>query len=170
MQKPNLIVGIGSPHGDDQAAWRAVEQVATRVDRDDVAIRLAKSPLDLLAWDSGVTRLILCDACLGAGDPGQLHRWQWPSEALEQFNWSGTHDFPLPAVLKLAERLGRLPGDVVIWGIEIERVRRMEPISEEVASALPRLVDELLRELNHRVSPRQAAPPTKGSSCTNIRS
>jgi hydrogenase maturation protease len=65
MSGATLIVGIGSPHGDDQIGWRIAEALMAE-HRVGWIIRTARSPTDLLAWlDDKVERLVICDACDG---------------------------------------------------------------------------------------------------------
>jgi hydrogenase maturation protease len=114
-----LFVGLGSPHGDDQVGWL----VAERLDAGPPpgwAVRRATVPLDLFDWLGGIGRLVLCDACTGGGRPGQLHRWRWPDATIAGLlRPLGSHDFGLQDVLRLADTLGELPPETVLWGIEI---------------------------------------------------
>ena len=153
-----LLVGIGSPHGDDQVGWRIAEQLAIAFDEDNLAVRRAKSPSQLLDWLDAVERLFICDACRGLGRAGQISRWTWPARELQQASWSGTHDMSLPAVLQLAERLGRLPPAVVVWSVEGASDEALGAMSPEVAAALPSLTDQIANEVN------------LASPCTNVRS
>jgi hydrogenase maturation protease len=143
-----LLVGIGSPHGDDQAGWQIADRLAAGLSNDDIVIRKAASPAALLDWlEEHVERLIICDACRGLGALGESHRWSWPAEELMAASWSGTHNISLPSVLQLAERLGRLPPTVVIWSMEGRIGDALANMSPEVSSALPRLVDEIRNDL-----------------------
>jgi hydrogenase maturation protease len=151
-----LVVGIGSPHGDDQAGWRLAERLAIAFDQDNVVVRKAKSPSELLDWLDGIERLIVCDACRGLGRVGEIKRWTWPASELQQASWSGTHDLSLPAVLQLADRLGRLPPTVVVWSVEGASVEALGAMSSHVAAALPNLADQIANEVN------------EGSRCTNV--
>ena len=92
-----LVAGIGSPHGDDQAGWLVADRLTRELHRDDVAVRKATSPTELLNWLDGTERLIVCDACCGLGNAGDVRRWPWPHDELFNAAWSGTHDLPLPA-------------------------------------------------------------------------
>jgi len=69
-------------------------------------------------------------------------------EELENVCWSGTHDLPLPTVLNLAERLKRLPPTVLIWSVEGSKADVLDPMSPEVAAAVPRIVDEITGEIS----------------------
>lgn len=151
-----LVVGIGSPHGDDQAGWRLAERLAIAFDQDNIAVRKAKSPSELLDWLDGIERLIVCDACRGLGRAGEIKRWTWPASELQQASWSGTHDLSLPAVLQLADRLGRLPPTVIVWSVEGASVEALGAMSSVVAAALPNLADQIANEVN------------QGSRCTNV--
>jgi hypothetical protein len=56
-----LVVGIGSPHGDDRAGWRVADDVAAAL-RGAITTRKASVPHDLLDWCDGRGRLHLVDA------------------------------------------------------------------------------------------------------------
>ena len=158
-----LVVGIGSPHGDDQAGWRVVDRLAADLDDESIAVRRATSPVHLLDWLEHIDRLILCDACRGLGQVGELRRWEWPNSELAEGAWSGTHDLSLTAALQLAERLGRLPQDVVIWSVEAASGDPLSGLSPPVTTVLPQLVSHLANEINGDTNVR-------GNACTNSRS
>jgi hydrogenase maturation protease len=112
-----LLVGLGSPYGDDQLGWRLVAAVE-QCFPNELVVRRAGSAADLLNWLDDVERLVVCDACHGAGPVGSWHRWSWPADNLAPLVGHGSHDLGLSAVLTLAERLGQLPSQVTIWAIE----------------------------------------------------
>jgi hypothetical protein len=63
---------------------------------------------------------------------------------------AGTHDLAIPAVLALAERLGLLPPEVWLWGIEIATDSPRDSTSTEVLAAVPLVVDEIAVHLAHQ--------------------
>ncbi|MCH9653687.1 MAG: hydrogenase maturation protease [Planctomycetes bacterium] len=142
-----LIAGIGSPHGDDQVGWETVKQIQN-MGSDLVSTHLARTPDDLLDCMEGFRLLVICDACQGAGDVGSSHHWEWPCNQLESINWSGTHNVSLPAVLALAEQLGRLPAAVHIWGVEVEQVLPGHPMSERVLAGAASVAQAICKELS----------------------
>ena len=161
-QSGTLVVGIGSPHGDDRAGWLIAEHLQKRgPNRFD--IKIAKSPVDLLDWLEGVSRLVICDACHGLGEIGRSHRWTWPAPEITTIAMSGTHNLALPTVLALAEKLGQLPDEVVIQAIEGANRTVSAEISHEVAGAIVLLADQIAVELNDTLSTLQAG------ECTNNR-
>lgn len=139
-----LLVGIGSPHGDDRAGWIVAQHLLKANNRVDVDVRWAESPTRLLDWLNGYDRLIVCDACRGSGDAGRIQRFLWPEIADFQISSSGTHDLNLVQTLKSAEVLGKLPPDVVVWSIEVAETLPMTGLSDPVVQAL----DELLNRVS----------------------
>ncbi len=147
-QLQQLIVGVGSPHGDDQAGWLVAERLAGQLASAGVSVRRARSPAELLDWLDQLERLIICDASRGLGRAGEVRRWTWPDAQLDSATWSGTHDLALPTVLELAGRLGRLPPQVLVWSVEAAETGALAACSPAVAAVLPRLTDEIAREVN----------------------
>ncbi len=150
-----LLVGIGSPHGDDRAGWLVADALAVHAaraaagtpDSSGVKIRKAATPAELLDWLDGARRLLVCDAVCGAGAPGTLHRWHWPDACIAQVRSAGSHDFDLAAALELAAGLGRLPPEVIVWGIEGGRMRPDDELSPDVEKAVLELVERIRGEL-----------------------
>ncbi len=150
-----VVVGIGSPHGDDRAGWVIADALARHMERaagrsagaSGVEVRKAATPADLLDWLDGADRLLVCDAVCGAGAPGTLHRWHWPDPRIGQVRSAGSHDFGLAATLELAARLGRLPAEVVIWGIEAGQSELHGELSPDVAKSLPELIKQVRGEV-----------------------
>ncbi|MBC8351140.1 MAG: hydrogenase maturation protease [Planctomycetes bacterium] len=157
-----LIVGIGSAHGDDRIGWLVADRLVAMVESENVEVRHAKSPIDLLDWLAGVERLVICDACRGLGRVGEMRRWEWPTTELSAIGLSGTHGLSVPTVLKLADRLGRLPEVVVVWAIEGAGRGTSGLLSTELTQALPELVSQIVGELNE-------PPLLETNTCTNSR-
>ena len=148
MTGRTLFVGIGSPHGDDRAGWEVAEQLACLAG-DNLEIRKASSPSDILDWLSGVDRFVVFDACRGSGKLGHIACWHWPNAQLSQLRTSGTHDLGLSHVLELAATLGALPSDVEIWTVEAGECRPNADVSREIATALPSAVADIRKKLCH---------------------
>ena len=150
-----LIVGIGSPHGDDQIGWRVAEALRSAVS-PAIEVREASTPSQLLDWLEGVDRLIVCDACQArrrapdgsAGDTLSVHRWQWPTLQVSTLRSAGSHSFGLPQVLQLAERLGRLPQEVIVFGVEGRQFEAFASRSPDVESLISNTVQVIAGELS----------------------
>lgn len=158
-----LLVGLGSPHGDDRIGWLVIERLRS-MPLDGITLRQARSPLDLLDWLEGIERLVVCDAARGTGPPGRTRHWVWPVAELDAWQGSGSHDFSLPQVLELAEHLGLVhtgsindseshankPPRVELWTVEGHNDNPGECLSTEVEAALPGLLQSIEISLKGR--------------------
>lgn len=142
MSGQSLLVGIGSPHGDDRVGWEIARRVAERFG-GTLMVRCARTPAELLDWLEGIDTLDVCDAVSSDAAVGSVHCWQWPAPQIDQARFRGSHDVSLRAVLALAEGLGRLPPQVRIWGLEIKPGGSLDALSGGVAAAVPTVVDRI---------------------------
>ena len=154
-----LMVGIGSPHGDDAIGWQVADAVAASVCEagwPDVAVRKAAVPLDVLDWLEGVDLLHLCDAGACSERPvGAIRRFELTAAAdggldvlPETLRAGGSHDFGLAAVLNLAGTLGRA-GGIVVHAVNGRRFGSADSMSAEVRAARSGVVQTILRELQY---------------------
>lgn len=152
MTAATLFVGVGSPHGDDQVGWSVAQAIAEQ-NLADCEIRLARAPSDLLEPLADRTRLIVCDAIRSGLPTGTIHRWLWPTNELQHMRWSGTHDVTLPGALQLAAQLGWLPGEVILWGIEIGGTAPAAAAEESLNSVIQAVAARVAAELACKVNP-----------------
>jgi hydrogenase maturation protease len=136
------VVGLGSPHGDDQAAWRLVDLL----DGTAETIVLG-APSRLLDHLDGCDKLILVDACRSGHAPGTIHRLSFPEDALGPCTGPSSHGLGVTAVLDLAEALGRLPPSVVLYAVEVQSCEPNQGLSPAVSQALPELCRRVRQEL-----------------------
>jgi hydrogenase maturation protease len=148
MVGKTVVVGIGSPHGDDQIGWRIADRLSQAMG-SLVEIYKAASPIELLDLVDRADELTICDACRADSDFGTIRRWNWPTEAIETCRFSGSHDLPLPAALELASQLGRLPRRVTIWGVNIGSTQPMTNLSPEIEAAVLTVTRQILQSNNH---------------------
>lgn len=166
-----LIVGIGSPHGDDQAGWQVIEQLQS-LERSKIELRKAAVPHGLLDWLGGVTVLHIIDSsvceldnfCVQRFDlrkqpPSNEFQWSWiPSQqkstgivtTLERplkLRSAGSHQIDVLTVLELAACLDRLPKYVVLWAIPGHRYNASDAMSEGCQTAIQQCVTSIREEL-----------------------
>jgi hydrogenase maturation protease len=150
------VVGFGSPFGDDQAGWRLVELLERR---PDVPARLKIIPeaTQLVDELAGCCRLIIVDACRGGMHAGAISRLCWPDPRIRQYHNHCTHGVGLCNALQLAEKLGRMPPYVEIWGIEIGNDQLHGEMTPEVAQAVAELEKTILVEICETLDARTVA-------------
>jgi hydrogenase maturation protease len=169
----SLVVGIGSPFGDDQVGWLVVNHIAQVVDQiaasrmsprpaalDSAAInvRCARVPLDLLDWLDDVSCLHVVDACCSDHSTAHLERLVWNSADSTastanqftnlDFRQPAGHDFGITDVLRLAESTGRIPPNVVLWAITGSQFAPDSCVSGAISTAVESLAEQIMRDLS----------------------
>jgi len=146
------IVGLGSPHGDDQLGWMAVDRLRLRLPAGVCAVKAA-SGVELLEFLVGQEDILIVDAAAPACRPGTIRSFIWPCAGLAaHLPWS-THGLGVVEALQLAQTLGRIPTQVVIATVEAHTTTPGLPLSPAAARGLDDLVESILR----RFSPYHAA-------------
>lgn len=143
---PTLIVGLGSPHGDDQLGWRLAERIAAaRPPR--ATVRIARQPAEILHWLPAAGSLHVCDAYAGA--VGKWRRWQWPELPCPKGTpRTSGHSLSLADALAVAQEVGWLPGRVIIWGLAGADFSPASAISPGADRACDRVIAHLMDELH----------------------
>ncbi len=140
--KPVTVFGIGSPFGADRLGWEAID-VLDRVDDWPVPVdcmKLDRPGLALLERLRECERAVLIDAFLARDETGVR---VLSMDELAVGSPLTTHDAGLAETLALGERLGMLPGELVIVGIGMVG----ESMDEEVALPMPAFMDVMRRVL-----------------------
>jgi hydrogenase maturation protease len=140
------VAGFGSPHGDDQAGWQVVTLLQRRPELSAQIVKITEST-QLIDKLTGCRKLILVDGCRGGPQIGAITRLEWPDPRIRQYHNHSTHGIGLCNALQLAERLGRMPPSVEIFGVEIGRYRPLDEISAEVVQAVAELAEIISAEL-----------------------
>ena len=140
-----LVIGIGNDFRRDDRAGLAVARGLRHLSIPKIEIAEASGEgtqlMDL--WE-GKESVILVDATLSGGSPGSIRRFEANLEALpaRSFRYS-THAFSLGEAIEMARALGKLPGQVTVYGIEGKDFSPGEGLSPEVASSVDKLIAEI---------------------------
>ena len=119
-----LVLGIGSPFGDDQLGWAVAQrlQQRTRLQSympDRLQIESYDRPgLHLIESMRHAKTVFLIDAVKSNTTIGTLHCFK--KEAIGNLDCTlSTHGLGLAAAIKIAEALNELPENITLYGIEI---------------------------------------------------
>ena len=144
-----VVVGVGnSLRGDDAAGLAVAELVQHRVPGDVVVRTCEQEPSRLVdAWE-GADAAVVVDAASSAAEPGTVHRIDASSGELPARVFrSSTHAFGVGDVVELARALGRLPGRVIVYGVEGADFTAGAGLSEPVTVALAGLADAVVADV-----------------------
>lgn len=139
------IVGVGSPHGDDQVGWLAIDRLRPDLPTDVRAVKVSGGADILELLTDGHDEVVIIDAAAPAGCPGLFRSFQWTGRTPGGCAPSGTHGLGLVEALHLAEALGRLPRIVLIATVEAGSTAPGASLSESAKHGLHSLVDWLSR-------------------------
>ena len=146
--RPRLILGLGSPHGDDVAGWLTIDVLRRRGVSPSTARRVS-DPTDLWNWVTIETDLLLIDACTGTGPVGTLRKHVWPHMVLPNNGPRNSHRFPLGEALILGRTLELCPETVTVWTIEGQRFEPETIPDPAVVAAAETLAELLVRGEQH---------------------
>ena len=149
LQKLLSLIGIGNRfRRDDAAGLEVVRRLRLAHPPGVILIEQEGEPASLIeAWSTADEALVV-DGVSSGSAPGTIHRFDVTDAPLpaEVFNPS-THAMGLPEAVELARELDRLPGRLVVYGIEGEDFETGEGLSVPVQKTVEKLVMELYHEL-----------------------
>ena len=146
-----LVIALGAvDRGDDAVGAAVVAAVARRL--SGVTVVAHEDPTGLLELWAGHEPVVVVDAIRSGAAPGAVHRLEIGSAGLQGWARGGpgsTHAIGLAEVIEIARALGRLPGRLVVVGVEAERFDHGAPLSPAVAAAVGKAADRVCEELGH---------------------
>jgi hydrogenase maturation protease len=146
------VVGLGGPDRGDDAVGVVVARAVAARHLPDVDVVAHEDPTDLVELWSGRELVVVVDAVRSSAEPGTLVLIETGAdgERLPESAWGrtgrgGTHAFGLAAAVELARALHRLPGRVVLVGVEAASFDHGAPLSPAVGAAVHAALDTVLR-------------------------
>jgi hydrogenase maturation protease len=145
-----LVLGLGNVllHDEGIGVWVA-ESLRRRFEfpASVTVLEGGTLGLDLLPRLDGVERLLLIDAVGLGSAPGSTLRLEGDKVPAVLDVKISPHQVGIQDLLAAARLMGAEPGQVVLWGMEPERLDPGAGFSPRVAEALPELQAEVLEEL-----------------------
>ncbi len=158
-----LVIGIGNAYrGDDAAGLAVADRVRVAAPPGVEVLRYEGEPVSLIdRWDRARS-VYLVDAVSSGGEPGSIYRFDATGLPLgAPFSRRGTHAFGVAETIELARALGRLPLQLIGYGIEGRSFGRGAGLSPEARRAVSIASARLLKEVMAGVI-RPAGPPGSG--------
>lgn len=143
------IIGIGNLfRGDDAVGLLAARRLRERLDFSVEVLEAEGDGLALLDLMEGADQVMLIDAVKSGGHPGTTVRLDLSKES----RWGklvpcSTHAIGIAEAIDLARTLGRLPKQVILYGIEIDSLEPGAALSESVRGALDIVVEQVVKEI-----------------------
>ena len=144
-----LVIGVGNAwRGDDAVGLQAARRLRVSLGPSVEVIDAEGDGLAILDLMEGIDHVILIDAVKGGGQPGTTVRLDLSVGS----RWGtvvpcSTHAMGIAAAIDLARALGRLPKQIILYGIEIESVDSGASLSGSVREGLDIVVEQVYREV-----------------------
>lgn len=145
-----LVLGIGNLVMSDDGIGVRVVQLLTERYRFPAGVTILDGGtlgLDLLPRLEGVARLLVVDAVETGQAPGTLVRLAGDDVPIVLETKLSPHQMGLKDLLAVAMLQGFAPQEMVLWGVQPERIEMSLELSAVVAAQLEILVEKVLAEL-----------------------
>ncbi|MBN2469505.1 MAG: hydrogenase maturation protease [Anaerolineae bacterium] len=152
---PTLVLALGSPlRGDDGVGKAVIECLQDRDLPPGITVLDGGTPgLETILLFEGYARVIIVDAAEMNQQPGQWRRFTTQEASLTANDLHArvtVHYAGLAEALALGEALDILPDEIVIYGVQPERIDWSGTLSDPVQAAVPAVCAAILDELQIR--------------------
>jgi len=150
MEPRTLVIGIGNPlQCDDGLGACAAQLLAEEALPAGVQIEELGTPgWGLVNFLQGWQRVILIDAVCMGEEPGTWRRLEKDEiQLVASDQVRSLHEPGLAESLSLAQTLGLLPDEIVLYGVEPACIQPGDKLSPAVRQAMPPLIKHILGEL-----------------------
>jgi hydrogenase maturation protease len=143
-----IVIGIGNDFRRDDGVGITVAQRIEERNLPGVRVVSGISePAALLEVWSGAARAVVVDAATGANStPGRIRRWTGPD--LETTAVVSSHALGLAQTFALAQALARMPGELVLFTVDIVDTNHGTGLTPAVEAAVPELVGVIVDEIS----------------------
>lgn len=144
-----LVIGVGNPYRRDDGVGLAVAaRLRGRVPAGVRVVDCEQEPSRLIdAWQGAESALVV-DAVESGAAPGTLHRFDAGARPIPAGVFrSSTHAFGVGDAVELARVLGRLPGRILVYGVEGGEFAAGEGLSAPVEAAVEAAAQAVLDDL-----------------------
>jgi hydrogenase maturation protease len=146
--REGVVIGVGNRwRRDDAVGLMVVAALRERVDDSTLLIDSDGEPTRLLEAFALAPKVVMVDAVVTGAEPGTIHRFTDDRLPAQMGIGQSSHLIQLYETIELAKTLDRLPGGLVLIGIEATDFDNGEGMSEPVAGAVEAAADLVLAEL-----------------------
>lgn len=143
----SAVLGIGSPHGDDQIAWLLVDKLQQQFQSPEIYWEKVSAPVtSLVNQISTYDYVLVIDAAEMGMAPGDSVFMQDAASALEQNQTTvSSHAMGLQDSWQMAKALGMTLPAINLFLIQLDQCEPMAPISKELSSRIPDMLETLAK-------------------------
>ncbi len=147
-----ILIGCGNLLASDDGIGIHVARSLKNYDlATNVQIIEAGCPgLDLLRLWENESKVIIIDAVISGANPGTVHVFNSNQVISREIMPLSSHSFNVVDAIELGKRLGVIPEQLVIVGIELETEKAYrEELSPSVEQSIPIACEQIIKEINY---------------------
>lgn len=159
------LIAVGNPFWRDDAAGIAVARLVRAAAPASIeVVELGGDPASLLEALTDAGHVVIVDAVRSSATPGTIHRIEIADagQLPDHRPHGSSHTLALGDLLALARTLDRLPGHLVLIGIEAAKLGPGTSLSPRVAAAVQTVARQALRDLQADETPALVPAPQRG--------
>jgi hydrogenase maturation protease len=144
-----VVIGLGNPYRRDDAAGLEVARIVEAAGIPGVrVVELEGEPAGLIDTWAGADVAYVVDAVRSGSPPGTVHTLQLDESGLpEHTQRDSSHAMGLSEAVELGRVMGRLPGSLIVTGIEGTAFDAGVGLTADVATAVERVAGQVVDEL-----------------------
>ncbi|KTD35042.1 hydrogenase expression/formation protein [Legionella nautarum] len=147
-----LVIGLGSPFGDDRIGWDVVQllqqrRALTAYTENQLQFACYDRPgLNLLELIQNAKSVFLIDAVRTGAEIGTLVCLK--EDEINVINTIGTtHHFGVAEAIQMGKVLNLLPQNLILYGIEIDELNFQFEVSKLLKKALQALIEQIEKNI-----------------------
>jgi hydrogenase maturation protease len=146
-----VIIGVGNEfQGDDGIGRHVARKLRDAVPADIIVLEESGDTANLMEAWRGADYVIVIDAMVSGAIPGTVLCFNASETPLprEMFPHFSTHTYSVAESIQLARLLDRMPGKMIVYGIEGKQFETAGGLSSELLQKTDEIIEMLLREIN----------------------
>lgn len=150
-----VVIGIGNDLRRDDGVGIAVADALEALAIPNVVVKTGiADPMSLLeAWTGARLAVIIDAAIANPLTPGRIRRCALTDLATQPDGLS-SHGLDISRTYALGQALGRVPGELVVFTVEVPDAGHGIGMTPPVAGAVPEVVDRVMAEINRALPMR----------------
>jgi hydrogenase maturation protease len=145
--KRTVIIGVGNLLlGDEGLGVHVVEELNEMNLPPNVEVfDGGTGGVSILNLMEGADKVIIVDAVLGVGEPGQIYVVGIDKLLKGVVKFFSLHELDLLSALKIGKEMGKLPPELVLVGVEPKNYEKYSmDLSPEVKAAVPKVIEVIM--------------------------
>ena len=133
--------------GDDAVGPIVIDRLIGRLPDPVALVESVGDATHLLDTWRDARLAVIVDAVVSGGVPGAVHRIDGKAGFPSSWRSASTHLIGVVEAVELGDAVDMLPDELIVFGVEIDRVEAGVTLSKEVAAAAEQVADLVVEEI-----------------------